>query len=130
MGEDNDVVWTGLNMRVILFVLLMTITYISINKLIFKKVQVKPVFKNLIYIAIFLGFLGLDILAGKMYGDQIGNFFETSGYTADYYVNYNTNEKTTKNYKLESTITRDEDTGEYYLLFAKWNNGGYISYRI
>jgi len=115
-------------MRFIIFVLAIFITYSILNHFIFKKKQINSTIKTWIVVFILLVFLGIDSLGTKIYGHQIGNYFETTGYTADYYVNFYNNEKNTKNYKLKSSITRDEETGVYILLSANWRNGGKLTF--
>ncbi len=102
---------------------LLIIFILLINHFIFTKRKTKQIYKTLAYLFVFLIVLELDNIASMKYGDHIGNFFEGSGYTASYYSNFYTSEKSNRNYKLESSITRDKETGDYFLLSAVWKDG-------
>jgi hypothetical protein len=113
-------------------IIIITVIVVKLLNVYMKKHEVKEkrhTTFQIITIAITIG-LGMlaDEWAVKQYGDQIGGFFEHTGYTADYYVNVFENNKTTKNYQLIASIYRDEEYGDYQINYFTWPNGGYSEF--
>lgn len=114
--------------RVIVVIAAAVITFYMIKQFYLDRKNIKEKWRILLGVVVFFLYVSLDLLGVKIYGNQIGHYFETSDYYAYYYVNFYTTETGTKNYKLKSYIYREEETGEYRIISAEWKNGGELTF--
>lgn len=108
------------------------VALIKIVNVYLKKTKIKDknymVFHWIVIISSFTLMYFAEEWAAKKYGDHIGGFFETTGYTAQYYVNVFEAGNSTKNYELVADIYREEESGEYLITAFYWPNGGYSEF--
>jgi hypothetical protein len=121
----------GIDITIFIFLGIVVLIGYTVDKQL-SKTRIKEKFHSYIAWAVMIVFFGSLIFVEKElvknYGDHIGNYFESTGYTADYYVNVFEGNLSAKNYELIAEIYRDEDTGNYLINKFTWPNGGYSEF--
>lgn len=93
--------------------------------------------KVLLIFIIASGILGPLYMPFPLFGcgnTNIGSLFEKLEYTENYYVYMRTSDSSSKSYKLEATIRRDEYGDDehnfdgYFIEELRFNNGGFVTF--